>query len=133
MCLATLDPRPSFDQPGLHALLEAAEAGALDALPFGVVRMDQANRVAAYSAAESRTSGLRPETVLGRDFFLDVAPCMNNFLVALRFETEVELDETVDFVLTFRMRPTPARLRLLASRLHAHRYVLIERTALAGR
>lgn len=133
MQLATLHSGPGFEQPGLHATLEAAGPAELDALSFGVVRMDAAHRVLAYGAAESRASGLRPETVLGRDFFVDVAPCMNNFLVALRFETEAELDETIDFVLTFRMRPTPVRLRLLASRLHRHRYVLIERAVAAPR
>jgi hypothetical protein len=37
-----------------------------------------------------------------------------------------ELDATIPYVLTFRMRPTPARLRLLQSTAFAHAYVLIE-------
>jgi hypothetical protein len=52
---------------------------------------------------------------------------MNNFLVAQRFVDEPVLDVTLDYVLTFRMRPTPAKLRLLQQpdgRLH---YILIQR------
>jgi hypothetical protein len=52
---------------------------------------------------------------------------MNNFMVAQRFEDELEIDAIIDFVLTFRMRPTPVRLRLLKSVEVARRYILIER------
>ena len=41
---------------------------------------------------------------------------MNNYLVAQRFIDEPEIDDTIDFVLTLRMRPTPVKLRLLKSR-----------------
>jgi hypothetical protein len=52
---------------------------------------------------------------------------MNNFMVAQRFEDEPELDAIIPYVLTLRIRPTPVRQRLLASRSESHRFVLIER------
>ena len=52
---------------------------------------------------------------------------MNNFMVAQRLEDEPELDAIVPYVLTLRMRPTPVRLRLLASPAASRRYLLIER------
>jgi hypothetical protein len=56
---------------------------------------------------------------------------MNNYLVAQRFEDSAaagtELDETLDYVLTLRMRPSRVRLRLLAAPGTALRYVCIER------
>ena len=72
-------------------------------------------------------SGLDPSAVMGVPFFEAVALCMNNFLVAQRFEDEPELDAIVPYVLTLRMRPTKVRLRLLASASIPRRYVLIER------
>jgi hypothetical protein len=39
---------------------------------------------------------------------------MNNYLVAQRYLDEPDLDDTIEFVLTLRMSPTPVRLRLLA-------------------
>jgi hypothetical protein len=65
--------------------------------------------------------------VLGNVFFDAVAQCMNNFMVAQRFEDEPELDAIVPFVLTLRMRPTPVRLRLLASKSGPLRFILIDR------
>lgn len=56
---------------------------------------------------------------------------MNNFLVAQRFEDSAasgtELDETLDYILTLRMRPIKVKLRLLAGAASALRYVLIKR------
>jgi hypothetical protein len=56
---------------------------------------------------------------------------MNNFLVAQRFEDAAEsgtaLDDTIDYVLTLRMRPVKVRLRLLAEPSNPVRYVLVQR------
>ncbi len=109
------------------AELDAADAAALDRLAFGVVGLDAAGRTQAYNLFESRLAGLSRESVLDQEFFLVTGVCMNNFLVAQRFEDEPALDVTLDYVLTFRMRPTPAKLRLLqqpGGKLH---YILIQR------
>jgi photoactive yellow protein len=98
-----------------------------DELPFGVVGLDTAGVAQVYNATEARMAGLAPETVLGASFFNAVAQCMNNFLVAQRFEDEPELDTIIPYVLTLRMRPTPVRMRLLASPSAPLRYILIER------
>lgn len=98
-----------------------------DALPFGVVGFGADTIVQIYNATEARMSGLDPATVVGVPFFDAVGQCMNNFMVAQRFEDEPEIDDIIPYVLTLRMRPTRVRLRLLASRATPHRYVLIER------
>lgn len=107
--------------------LEGMGPSGLDELPFGVVGFDQKSVVELYNSTESRMSGLARSTVLGAPFFDAVAQCMNNFMVAQRFEDEPELDALVPFVLTLRMRPTRVRLRLLATPSVSRRYVLIER------
>lgn len=98
-----------------------------DALPFGVVGFDEETVVHVYNATEAQMSGLDPASVMGVPFFDAVGQCMNNFMVAQRFEDEVELDDIVPYVLTLRMRPTRVRLRLLASPAAIYHYVLIER------
>lgn len=115
-----------FDSPDLLARLEASEAD-LDEVPFGLVVMDRDGVVTRYNRAESRLSGLDPERVVGRRFFTEVGPCTNNFMVAQRYEDVADLDETIDYVFTFRMAPTPVRLRMLASSDHDRRYLAIVR------
>lgn len=109
--------------------LAGLDAERLDALPFGVIGFTSDAIVTLYNATESRNAGLSPQRVLGKHFFEEVAPCMNNFMVAQRFDDEDELDDVVPYVLTLRMRPTPVRLRLLKAPGCATRFVLIERRA----
>jgi len=116
----------TFDSIALPALDGMADA-ARDGLPFGVVGFAADTIVQVYNATEARLSGLDPATVIGVPFFDAVAQCMNNFLVAQRFEDEPAIDAILPYVLTLRMRPTKVRLRLLASPEVARRYVLIER------
>jgi photoactive yellow protein len=109
------------------AELQSMTSHVLDSLPFGVVGIDADGIATVYNATEARMAGLDPKRVIGTSFFDAVAQCMNNFMVAQRFEDEPDLDAIVPYVLTLRMRPTPVRLRLLSSRVGSLRFVLIER------
>jgi photoactive yellow protein len=109
------------------ATLNSLTAEQFDLLPFGVVGLSPAGEVQIYNATESKLAGLPAAGVIGTDFFLNTAQCMNNFMVAQRFQDEPELDATIEYVLTFRMRPTPVRLRLLRSASASRRYLLIDR------
>ena len=95
----------------------------LDRLPFGIVGLSPQGIVEVYNQTEARLAGLNRDDVLGTAFFLSVAQCMNNFLV----EDEEEIDAILAYVLTFKMRPTPVRLRLLKRADHPRRYLLIQR------
>ncbi len=107
--------------------LDAADDPTLDALPFGVVGIDANSITTRYNLRESKLAGLSQDSVLGQDFFMTTGICMNNFLVAQRFEDEASLDVILDYVLTLRMRPTPVKLRLLKDPAVATRYILIHR------
>jgi photoactive yellow protein len=74
-----------------------------------------------------RYGGLSRVQVVGLDFFGDVAPCMNNYMIAERFEGGASVDITLPYVLTFRMRPTPVQIRLLRTAGSSRRWVLVAR------
>lgn len=122
---------PAFDDPTLTNIISNLTAEALDRLNFGVIGFDDQEVVRVYNRYESEASGLSIASVLDQNFFTIVAPCMNNFMVSQRFQdsaaAQVALDETIDFLLTLRMRPTKVRLRLLAKPGELCRYVLIKR------
>lgn len=127
----TMQTDAQFDQPGLAGRLAAMDDAALNALQFGVIGFGPDGRVRRYNAFESQAAGLSPERVLEQDLFSVVAPCMNNFLVAQRFadarDAGEELDDTIPYVLTLRMRPTKVRLRLLCTPEAELAYVLVHR------
>ncbi len=119
----------NFDQENILPLIDSVSDLELDAVTFGIVRMDKSGHVTGYNAAEAALSGLSPRNVIGKHFFTDVAPCTNNYLVAQRFETEDVLDAMVDYVFTLRMRPTPVVLRMLKAPTHDRMYLLVQRRA----
>lgn len=109
----------------LHALSEVA----LDALDFGVIAFDAAHIIRRYNACESRFSGMTRHDVLGRHVFTEVAQCMNNYMVAQRYEDAAAaaqpLNSTLDYVLTWRMKPTRVQLKMLYAPGTALRYLLL--------
>ena len=124
--MADLRSGDPFEQVAFSDLAHAAKDD-LDALPFGVVGLSRDGLVAIYNATEERLAGLPRDKVLGLHFFDSVAQCMNNFMVAQRYEDEPELDVIIDYVLTLKMRPTPVRLRLLQQPDAPLRYLLVHR------
>jgi len=121
----------SFTTPALLEQLAQLNAEQLDQLDFGVIGFDADTSVCRYNRTESDAAGLTPPRVLGQPLFTNVAPCLNNFMVAQRFEDAEDgntaLDETIDYVLTLRMRPIKVKLRMLAEPGSAVRYVLVQR------
>jgi photoactive yellow protein len=121
----------TFATPDLLTRLAPLSADDLDRLDFGVIGFDDATRVCRYNRFESDAAGLMPASVLGQPLFTSVAPCLNNFMVAQRFEDAEDdgtaLDDTIAYVLTLRMRPVKVALRLLAAPDVSVRYVLVQR------
>ena len=123
----------AFETQGIHSILGAMPESALDDLDFGVIGFDAEGAVRQYNRFESECAGLAAARVLGQGLFNVVAPCMNNFMVAQRFEDAAAdasvLDATIDYVLTLRMRPVKVKLRLLSTPGASLRYVLVHRPA----
>ncbi len=121
----------SFATPDLWGHLAQLSQEQLDRLDFGVIGFDGETNVCTYNQTESEAAGLTSPRVLGQPLFTNVAPCLNNFMVAQRFEDALDdgsaLDDTIDYVLTLRMRPVKVKLRLLAAADGGNRYVLVQR------
>jgi photoactive yellow protein len=122
-----------FDQPDLPALIGTLSPEELDELDFGVIGIDDEGVVRLYNTTESRLAGLSRDRVVGNPLFTVVAPCMNNYLVAQRFEdakaSGEALDATIDYVFTLKMRPSKVKLRLIARPGAGHRFVVVLRPA----
>lgn len=103
----------------------------LDTLDFGVVRLDAALRATAYNLRESLFTGYEPAAVIGRPFFKDIGPCMDNPLIAGRLAAATAqgepLDLTLDCMFRLRLKREPVRLRLLVDPSLAPRFLLVDR------
>ena len=88
-----------------------------ESLSIGVVVLDDAGKIVVYNQAEERLAGRKRDQVMGREFFVDVAPCLNvrelgqAFTAKVGRETiKVELD--VSFPFPFHERPRDVHIKL---------------------
>ena len=86
-------------------------------LPMGVVVLDGAGKVVVFNQTEERLAGRKRAEVLGRPFFIDVAPCLNVQELGQAFTAKIgheplniELD--VSFPFPFLERPRDVHVRL---------------------
>ncbi|MCK5940690.1 MAG: PAS domain-containing protein, partial [Planctomycetes bacterium] len=71
-----------------------------DALPVGIVVLDEAARVVLYNQAEEQLAGRRRQDIVGRPFFEEVAPCTNVADLGQNYRQRVAdgaLDTRLDF------------------------------------
>jgi photoactive yellow protein len=91
----------------------------LDRLPFGAIRLDRDGTILSYNRTEAELSGRRKESVLGKSFFTEVAPCTNVQEFAGRFREGVDkgaLHRVFPYVFDDRMEPRNVWVTLFYSK-----------------
>jgi photoactive yellow protein len=68
--------------------------GDLDALPFGVIVVDRSGEILEYNAYERQLAGMGERTIVGLNFFRDVAPCTAVRDFEGRFSTFLDSEDT---------------------------------------
>jgi photoactive yellow protein len=109
--------------------------GELDALPYGAIKLSPYGTVLGYNATEGRMTGRARERVLGRNFFLDVAPCTDvqefrGRFVELAKESEISIFQEFSFEFPFDP-PLRVSITLLRDRGDLSIWVLVEPDARA--
>ncbi|HOV12727.1 MAG TPA: PAS domain-containing protein [Spirochaetota bacterium] len=98
-----------------------------DKFDFGIIGIDEKKIIIDYNHTEELLSGYKKEFVIGKNLFLDIAPCMNNYLVALKFEERDQFDEIIPYILSFKVKPVSVDLRLIKDKDRKIGYVLVKR------
>ena len=73
---ASETPLDRIEDDTLPARIERLSTQQIDALPFGVVRLDAEDIVTFYSRTEAEQSGFLDRGAIGRNFFTQLAPCL---------------------------------------------------------
>lgn len=115
MCGPCLADEGGFDVEDV-ATMSAERA---NRLPWGVIRLRGDGQIVAYNEAEAALSGLRPEHVVGKHFFRDVAPCTSvqqfeGRLAALRASGKAGVAE-FEFVFRFPKHAVLVSVRMIYS------------------
>lgn len=119
----------TFDQKNIAEALSKISDDQLNAIDFGITGLDNDCVVTRYNNYLVNLSGVSIQKAVGFHYFSNVAPCMNNFMVSQKLEDAIDestsLDETINYVLSVRMKPTKVKIRLVYDSDLMVSYVLI--------
>lgn len=87
----------------------------LDKVAFGAIELDAQGRIIKYNAAEGDITGRKPEEVIGKNFFREVAPCTNSPEFQGRFAEGVKngnLNTMFEYTFDYKMAPTKVKVHM---------------------
>lgn len=111
-----------FDGVDLAEVINRIPANSRAILPFGLVKLSTDGTILEYNMAESEITGIRPEAVVGKNFFLDVAVCTQRPEFYGKFREGIAkgvLNQMFDYVFDYNMEPTRVRVHMFSSHDHA--------------
>ena len=125
-----------YDADDVRNALATMPASDIDRLPFGVIKVDRKSTVLLYNEAEGRFAGCSPATVIGRNFFRDIAPCTNRREFLGRFLEGVKtgrFDVTFQYVFRLRGLSVTVTVHFRNSYFDDAVWILVDWTADGGR
>lgn len=104
-----------FGSSDIENSLAKMDEKKLDELAFGAIQLDKNGRIMQYNAAEGGITGRDPKSVIGKNFFKDVAPCTQGKEFEGRFREGVKndnLNAMFEYVFDYQMKPTKVKVHM---------------------
>ncbi len=120
----------NFGDPELLEKLPTLSREEIDALAFGVVKVNDTGIVEIFNKFESEVASIAVTKAEGRNFFTQIAPCTNNRLILGRFKEGVlagELDVCLPYTFTYKMRPTNVNIHLYRHASTGTNWVIVQK------
>lgn len=102
----------------LSSVVDSMTESELDQLPHGAIQLSTDGRVLKFNAYESQLANLKKESVIGKNFFKEVAPCTDVQEFYGRFRTgvaEKSLHENFRYHFAFKQNPRDVTVTLFYS------------------
>ena len=87
----------------------------INQLAFGAVQLDATGKILTYNAAEAGITGRNAASVIGKNFFRDVAPCTDSPAFKGVFDQGVksgELNTMFEYVFDYNMAATKVKIHM---------------------
>ena len=87
----------------------------INQLAFGAVQLDATGKILTYNVAEAGITGRNPASVIGKNFFRDVAPCTDSPAFKGVFDQGVEsgeLNTMFEYVFDYNMAATKVKIHM---------------------
>ncbi len=105
----------AFGKDDIENVLGKMTEVEINRLAFGAVQLDATGTILTYNAAEAGITGRSAATVLGKNFFRDVAPCTNSPAFKGVFDAGVKagkLNTIFEYVFDYNMAPTKVKIHM---------------------
>lgn len=104
-----------FGEDNIENALAKMSDSQLDKIAFGAIELDSNGKVLKYNVAEGDITGRKPEEVMGKNFFTQVAPCTDKAEFKGRFDAGVksgDLNTMFEYVFDYKMKPTKVKVHM---------------------
>ena len=102
----------------------------IDNLAFGAINLDKNGKIISYNKAEGEITGRKPEDVIGKNFFTDVAPCTKTDDFFGKFQEGVKsgnLSTMFEYTFDYQMKPTKVKVHMKKSLSDDSYWVFVKR------
>jgi len=120
----------AFGQDDIENVMSKMGSAEIDGLAFGAIRLDSNGVIEAYNVAEGAITGRDPKSVIGKNFFTDVAPCTNTPEFQGKFAAGVasgNLNVLLEYLFDYEMTPTKVRVHMKKAAAGDNYWVFVKR------
>ncbi|GGE66773.1 photoactive yellow protein [Massilia psychrophila] len=120
----------AFGKTGIENVLGKLADKDFDKLAFGAIELDKNGTVLKYNSAEGAITGRDPATVIGKNFFRDVAPCTAKPAFKGVFDAGVKagnLNTMFEYVFDYQMQATKVKVHMKRSISGTSYWVFVKR------
>lgn len=119
-----------FGKADIDNVMSKMSKDDIDGLAFGAVQLDANGRILQYNAAEGAITGRDPKAVIGKNFFIDVAPCTNTPAFKGTFDEGVKngnLNTMIEYTFDYNMKPTKVKVHMKKALIGDSYWVFVKR------
>ncbi len=120
----------SFGAEDIENVLAKMDQKNLDGLPFGAIQLDGSGKILSYNATEGVITGRKPEEVIGRNFFDDIAPCTKRpefYGVFKEGVKQGKLNTMFEYVFDYKMKATKVKVHMKKALVGDSYWIIVKR------
>ena len=119
-----------FGSSDIENQLSRMSTRQVDDLAFGAIKLDAKGVILQYNAMEGQITGRNPASMLGKNFFTEVAPCTNTPKFKGEFDKGVNNDSlnvVFEYTFDYNMKPTKVKVHMKKALVDASYWIFVKR------
>lgn len=123
-----------FGAENIENVLAKMSDAQINTLAFGAIKLDKTGKILFYNNTEGELTGRKPEDVIGKNFFKDVAPCTRRPEFYGVFQEGVasgNLDTVFEYTFDYKMNPIKVKVHMKTAMNRDGYWIIVKRLDLS--